>query len=185
MKGTRFRSLSPVVKYLIGFVCIAVVIGFALHFSSTGKLAAVAGSGAGGATERDTGAVAISQLTDLWIKEVTVAHNPQAIARLFCPDGNLVGTVSQVKRTGADIERYFDYFANLPGIKVVAKEYKISPVEDNVYVNTAFITWQWDGLEKPITARMTFLYRDNCIFQLHSSALPELNQDLLDVSNVT
>ena len=187
MAGTRFRNLSPIVKYLIGFVCIAVIIGFALHFSSIGNSAAVAGvsAGEGGGGGDDPGVVAISQLTDLWIKEVTVAHNPQAIARLFCPDGNLVGTVSQVKRTGTDIEKYFDYFANLPGIKVVAKEYKISPVEDNVYVNTAFITWQWDGLDKPITARMTFLYRDNCIFQLHSSALPELNQDLLDVSNVT
>jgi hypothetical protein len=186
MKGTRFRSLSPVAKYLIGFVCVAIVIGFALHFSSAGGGAGAGAGGAGaGASSNDPGIVAISQLTDLWIKEVTVAHNPQAIARLFCPDGNLVGTVSQVKRTGTDIERYFDYFANLPGIKVVAKEYKISPVENNVYVNTAFITWQWDGLDKPITARMTFLYRDNCIFQLHSSALPELNEDLLDVTGTS
>lgn len=28
---------------------------------------------------------------------------------------------------------------------------------------------------------MTFLYRDRCIFQLHSSVLPELNQSLLNI----
>jgi hypothetical protein len=66
----------------------------------------------------------------------------------------------------------------------VEKEYNISRVTSNVYLNTAFITWKWDGLDEPITARMTFLYRDTCIFQLHSSALPDLNEDLLEVSNL-
>ena len=27
-----------------------------------------------------------------------------------------------------------------------------------------------------------FIFRDNCIFQLHSSVLPELNEDLLYIS---
>jgi hypothetical protein len=124
----------------------------------------------------------IAKMTDLWIKEVTEKHNPEAISKLFCIDGNLVGTVSQIKRNGKDIKRYFDYFAKLPGIKVVSKEYNISKVVDNVYINTAFITWSWDGLEKPIVARMSFVYRNKCIFQLHSSALPELNKDLYKIS---
>jgi len=124
----------------------------------------------------------IAHLTDLWIQEVTEKHNPEAIGKLFCTDGNLVGTVSQIKRKGEDIKRYFDYFAKLPGIKVVSKKYNISKIVDNVYLNTAFITWSWDGLEKPITARMTFIYRNKCIFQLHSSALPELNKDLYKIS---
>ena len=126
----------------------------------------------------------IESLTDLWIKEVTLNHNPDAIQNLFCSDGNLVGTVSQVKRTGDDIGRYFDYFAKLDGIEVVSKKYNISRVTNDVYVNTAFITWNWDSLDAPITARMTFLYRGNCIFQLHSSALPDLNEDLKNISNM-
>lgn len=126
----------------------------------------------------------IEALTDLWIKEVTLNHDPVAIQDLFCSDGNLVGTVSQVKRTGDDIGRYFDYFAKLDGIEVVSKKYNISRVTNDVYVNTAFITWNWDSLDAPITARMTFLYRGNCIFQLHSSALPDLNEDLKDISNM-
>jgi hypothetical protein len=126
----------------------------------------------------------ITKLTDAWIKEVTVNHNPDAISKLFCSDGNLVGTVSQVKRRGQDIKKYFDYFAKLPGIQVINKKYNISKITSNVYLNTAFITWSWDGLEEPITARMTFIFRDKCIFQLHSSALPDLNKDLLKISQV-
>ena len=124
----------------------------------------------------------ISNLTDLWIQEVTEKNRPEAIGKLFCTDGNLIGTVSQIKRNGEDIKRYFDYFAKLPGIKVISKEYNISKVTNNVYINTAFITWSWDGLEKPIVARMSFVYRNKCIFQLHSSALPELNKDLYKIS---
>ena len=126
----------------------------------------------------------ISNLTDKWIKAVTVNKDPTEIYDLFCSDGNLVGTVSQKKRIGEDIKKYFNYFAKLPGLQVVEKEYNISRVTSNVYLNTAFITWKWDGLDEPITARMTFLYRDTCIFQLHSSALPDLNEDLLEVINL-
>jgi len=126
----------------------------------------------------------IANLTDLWIKKVTVEHDPTAISKLFCSDGNLVGTVSQIKRKGQDIRKYFDYFAKLPGIKVISKNYNISKVTSNVYLNTAFITWTWDGLDEPITARMTFLFRNKCIFQLHSSALPEMNKSLLEISNL-
>jgi len=124
----------------------------------------------------------IIKATDNWINAVTVKHDPAKIANLFCSDGNLVGTVSKIKRTGKDINLYFEYFANLPGIKVISKEYNISKVTSNVYINTAFITWVWDSLDQPIVARMTFVFRDNCIFQLHSSALPELNKNLLNIS---
>ena len=70
----------------------------------------------------------VEALTDVWIKEVTLNHDPTAIQALFCSDGNLVGTVSQVKRMGNDIGRYFDYFAKLDGIEVVSRRYNISRV---------------------------------------------------------
>ena len=124
----------------------------------------------------------ISILTDKWIYEVTVNHSPENIQTLFCKDGSLVGTVSKVIRTGYDIKFYFNYFAKIPGIKVLNKKYEIMKITNNVFLNTAFITWSWDGLEQPITARMTFIYRDKCIFQLHSSVLPEINKNLLNVS---
>ena len=72
--------------------------------------------------------------------------------------------------------------SKLPNIEVISKDYNISKVTDNVYINTAFVTWKWNGLSEPIVARMTFVYRNNCIFQLHSSALPDLNDDLYKIS---
>lgn len=119
----------------------------------------------------------ISDLTDEWINQVTVKHDPKAIANMFCSNGSLVGTVSQNIRTGAAIEDYFDYFAKLPDITVTNKDYTISRLSNNIMLNTAFITWTWDK-QKPLTARMSFLFKNNCIFQLHSSALPEKSKGL-------
>jgi hypothetical protein len=124
----------------------------------------------------------IIKATDNWIHAVTVNHDPKEISSLFCHDASLIGTVSQKKRRGYDIKKYFYYFSKLPGIKVLDKEYNVSKVTNGVFVNTAFITWFWKGLTKPVTARMTFVFRGTCIYQLHSSVLPELNQALLDVS---
>ena len=124
----------------------------------------------------------IEKLTDNWIEAVTIQNNPTKVAELFCSDGSLVGTVSKEIRTKENIKAYFNFFAKLPGIKVISRTYNISKISSNVYTNTAFITWNWDGLKEPIVARMTFIFRGNCIFQLHSSALPELNEDLLHIS---
>jgi len=126
----------------------------------------------------------ISNLTDKWIYEVTIINSPENIQTLFCKDGSLVGTVSKVIRTGEDIKFYFNYFSKLPGIKVVNKKYNIMKITNNVFLNTAFITWKWDSLKEPVTARMTFIYRDKCIFQLHSSVLPEINKNLVNVSGL-
>ena len=124
----------------------------------------------------------IENLTDRWINAVTVNNDPVEIANMFCSDGSLVGTVSKELRNYEQIKLYFKFFAKLPGIKVISRNYNISKITPNVYLNTAFISWIWDGLEEPIVARMTFIFRNNCIFQLHSSALPELNNYLLNIS---
>jgi hypothetical protein len=123
----------------------------------------------------------IINLTDNWIHQVTIQNDPTAIQKLFCKDGSLLGTVSQTKRMGEKIRQYFEYFAKLKGIQVVKKEYNISKVTNRVYLNTAFITWKWDAIDTPLTARMSFLYRDNCIFQLHSSQLPDANKGLKQI----
>jgi hypothetical protein len=126
----------------------------------------------------------IKNATDLWIQTVTLKNNPKKVSELFCHDGSLLGTVSRIKRTGRPaIKEYFEYFARKPGIKVLNAKYNISKVTDRVYINSAFVTWGWDGLYQPITARMTFVFRKNmsgnfCIFQLHSSALPDENENV-------
>jgi hypothetical protein len=120
--------------------------------------------------------------TDNWIKEVTINNDPEAVAKLFCKDGNLLGTVSRRIRTDADIKAYFNFFAKLPGIKVISKNYNITKVAPNVHINSALVQWYWNDLDKPIDTRMTFVFRHNLIFQLHSSVLPNINRRLVDIS---
>jgi hypothetical protein len=126
----------------------------------------------------------ISILTDEWINQVTIKNSPEGVSNMFCPDGKLIGTVSRVERKGLDIKKYFDLFAKKPGITVLDKKYNISRVAPGVFINTAFITWFWSGLNEPIVARMTFVFREKCLFQLHSSVLPEVNDELFDISNL-
>ena len=124
----------------------------------------------------------ISILTDKWCDAIVMHNDPIKVSSLFCNDAILIGTVSKTKRKNIDILRYFEYFAKLPNIKIVSKEYNISNVSSNVYINTAFIEWMWDGLQVPVIARMTFIYRGNCIYLLHSSAMPKLNSELVKIS---
>jgi len=126
----------------------------------------------------------IANLTDKWINIVTKKNDPKAVAKMFCRDGNLVATVSQIIRKGDNIRKYFDFFAKLPEIEVKDRKYSISKITPDVYVNTAFITWKWKGLDEPIVVRMTFVFRNKCIFQLHASALPELNESLKKISGL-
>jgi len=126
----------------------------------------------------------IANLTDKWINNVTKKNDPKTVAKMFCRDGNLVATVSQIIRKGDNIRKYFDFFAKLPEIEVKDRKYSISKITPDVYVNTAFITWKWKGLDEPIVVRMTFVFRNKCIFQLHASALPELNESLKKISGL-
>merc|ERR1712070_1007686 len=60
---------------------------------------------------------------------------------------------------------------------------------DDVYMGNANVKWMHGGLEAPLNARMTFIYRRDeghangwCIFELHSSSMPEINTDLKAIS---
>ena len=112
-----------------------------------------------------------SQLTDKWIKEVTINRNPRAVAKLFCKDLTLVATVSTKLRKGKQIEEYFNFFTNLPGIKVLNRKYNLSKIYNNYFINTALITWYWEGLDEPLVVRMSFIFKNDCIFQLHGVSI--------------
>lgn len=124
---------------------------------------------------------AAEQVTERFLAAVE-SGDPRAAAALFCPDAILLGTVSQIERRGRDIRKYFDYFAKLPNLHVVERTHEISDLEPDIFVDNALVTWSWDGLEKPLTARMSFTVRDGCIFELHSSELPQESEKLHKVS---
>ena len=140
----------------------------------------------------------VEDATAAWVRAVTVKNSPRLVTDQFCSDGILWGTVSKEIRGGAHgggnevggaIERYFDFFAKIPGIQVKKAEDNVARVTDDVYVNNANVKWMHGGLEAPLNARMTFIYRRDeghangwCIFELHSSSMPEMNTDLKAIS---
>lgn len=123
----------------------------------------------------------IKNLTDLWCAAVT-NQDVDGVMNLFDKNATLVGTVSQIIRRGIDIRLYFNYFCNLPNIKIVNRQDNIQKIDSNTCVNIAYVTWMWDGLKDPIVARMTFVYHNNMLVHLHSSKLPEVNSDLVKLS---
>ena len=135
----------------------------------------------------------VEDATTAWVRAVTKKNNPRLVADQFCSDGILWGTVSQTIRggneVGGDIEKYFDYFAKLPGLTVKKAEDNVAQVTGDVFVNNANVKWNSDAFDAPVNARMTFIYRRNkshangwCIFELHSSGMPDFNADLKAVS---
>ena len=112
-------------------------------------------------------------LTDKFCNSIT-NNNPKDVSNLFCKDAILLGTVSQkIRINNKLIKEYFEYFANLDGIKVLSKSYRIKKISSNVYVNNAIIKWNWNFSKKPITVRMTFIFKNDCIYLLHSSEIPK------------
>ena len=137
----------------------------------------------------------IANSTDKWIKTVENSANnvldPIDVTNLFCKDGILRGTVSRTIRKGyQEINQYFEYFARIPGLVVSDKDYNISKITNDVYVNNAKIAWSHDGITDPLDTRMTFIFRRSritgewCIYQLHSSELPEPNTNVKKINRV-
>lgn len=124
----------------------------------------------------------ISKLTDLWIKEVTLNHNSHEVSKLFCSDGTLIIQEAQYKNK--DIKAYFDYFVNLPKLQMISKQYNISMLAPNVFVNTAYIKWKWSGLYDSVNMKMIFVYNGRCIYKLNASKMPIMNNQLFQISNM-
>jgi len=124
----------------------------------------------------------ISKLTDSWIKEVAVNHDSGAAAKLFCSDGTLITRSMSYKDT--DIKSYLDYFVHLPGLRVISTQYNVSKLTPNVFINTAYIKWKWNGLYDPIHMRMVFVYNGSCIYKLNAQKMPEMNDQLFQISKM-
>ena len=120
----------------------------------------------------------IAKLTNTWVNAVTVKNNPVAVADLFCINASLFGSASKTYRTKDEIGQYFNFFAKIPGIRILDHKYNIQKVSDDVYINSVIAKIIWNDLDKPNTVRLSFVYKDNCIIHLHGSGLPEMNIDL-------
>lgn len=119
----------------------------------------------------------ISYLTDKWLDYIVKFRDPKSAANLFCRDGVLVATRSHQIRRGKSINEYFEWLSNIPN-KVVNREYNISKITDNVYLNNSLVTWFNKNKKIFVVTRMLFIFRNDCLFFIHSSFLPDKNQDL-------
>ena len=69
-------------------------------------------------------------------------------------------------------KKYFDYFAKLPEIKVINKIYNIR--EAKRLYKYCVCNMELERFEETSgRSRMTFVFRNKCIFQ-HSSVLPDI-----------
>lgn len=114
----------------------------------------------------------ITTLTDNWLDDIIVNKDLDKVYKQFCSDSTFIGNVTSIKKSGEDIKNYFDYFIKLPGLNIVKKKYNIMKISDNIYTNTAYITWTWDDINEPLNTKIILTFKNKCIYQIHSDALP-------------
>jgi len=134
----------------------------------------------------------VAETTDVWLDTVTSGDEEvvgETVA-LYAEDGILWGTVSeQVRDTPAEIQDYFEYFANLPDLSVSSYQGCVRTYDENFAINSGYynFTFSKDGETKEVPARYSFTYQKNDdnqweIIEHHSSALPEA-PDALEIVN--
>eukprot|EP00929_Paragymnodinium_shiwhaense_P075318 TRINITY_DN384_c0_g1_i1.p1 TRINITY_DN384_c0_g1~~TRINITY_DN384_c0_g1_i1.p1 ORF type:complete len:370 (-),score=64.83 TRINITY_DN384_c0_g1_i1:447-1556(-) len=143
-----------------------------------------------------------TKVTDAWMEAVVAHSSPAGVAALFCEDGVLVSTARPGIRwqtrsedgwgveepPGTTIESYFEWFAKLPDQNITNYHDNVVTIAENVWINNVWVNWTWDG-NPGLTARMTFILRRAsakkgiCIYELHSSQLPEKLEDPADFSS--
>lgn len=103
----------------------------------------------------------IKTITDNILKKITDGKNINDIINHFC------------KKDNENIREYFEYFTNIPGIKITNKTYNVMKISDEIYTNTAYVTWEWDNIAEPLNTKIILTFKGECIFQLFSDELPK------------
>ena len=68
-----------------------------------------------------------NELMEKMIFEI-VKKNPNKVTNMFCNGAKLITRTSKITKSGIHIEEYFNFFANLPNIKVLEKNYNIEKI---------------------------------------------------------
>ena len=115
----------------------------------------------------------IARLTNDFLDNLEY-NDIDACADSFCEDGSLYATVSPTLRKHCEILDYFVYFAPLV-VKAGNRHFKITQIANNVWLNAAYVTFTLGTTPTPttVTARMSFVFKGDCIYHLHSSGLPD------------
>ena len=121
-------------------------------------------------------------LTRVTKKNLDKTTQATLIDELFCENATLRGTVSQIirnKNSNPSIKDYFEaYFsrANIPGLRVLRRKFKVVKLNNNLYANYAYVKFNIDK-ETQVTAVMSFIWEKNIetkqwkILLLHSQPI--------------
>ena len=110
----------------------------------------------------------VDEATIAWMNTVTTSGDTSSqVTALYSDDAVLWGTVSEdVRFTHKDIQNYFDYFANIPGLTVKNGSFKsvvqILGKRRNIAISSGyyeFIKPDKHGGVTYIPARFTFVYK--------------------------
>lgn len=110
----------------------------------------------------------IIELTDKWLHNVSVEKNVENLYNMFYKKQNMI--TKKNNHEDHDLKKHLNFFINLPKIKILSKEYNISQVSENIYINTVYTKWTLRNKE-PIEFKIIFIFKNNYIFELHSSTI--------------
>jgi len=134
----------------------------------------------------------VDAATKKWIDIVTSpGDSSQSVLNLYADDAVFLGSVSEDVRVGPlDIKNYFDYFADIPGLRVKPGSFKsVVQIFGDFAISSGYYEFQYpkdNGKLNTVPARFTFAYRRRGdtweIVNHHSSKTPEQPEVLKPVA---
>ncbi|CAM9370058.1 unnamed protein product [Ectocarpus sp. 13 AM-2016] len=125
---------------------------------------------------------AVDAATRNWRDNVTANTEdaPKKTAAIYADDALFWGTVSeQVRNTPEHVYDYFDFFARMPKLSMVAYDPAPPRIHGDFAIHAGAYTFAWAGADGAMTetrARFTFAYRREngkwVMVEHHSSAMP-------------
>jgi|LakMenEpi03Aug12_release.lakeMendotaPanAssembly.Ray.scaffolds.fasta_scaffold884790_2 hypothetical protein len=109
----------------------------------------------------------IIKTTDKWF-ELLIKKDKDLLYDMFYKKNTIIVKLQDKETIKNNIKFFLDYFIKIPKIKILKKEYNISKISDNIYINTVFISWEINNsFNKNLNLKFIFIFKNNLIFELH------------------
>ena len=112
----------------------------------------------------------IIKITDEWF-DLLIKKDKNLLYNMFFKKNTII--VKLQKETKKNINYCLEYFIKIPKTKILKREYNISKVSDNVYINTVFTSWEIKNnlYNEILNLKIIFIFKNNLIFELHFSEI--------------
>lgn len=111
----------------------------------------------------------IIKITDKWFELlIKTDKDKDLLYDMFYKKNTIIVKLQDKETIKNNIKFFLDYFIKIPKIKILKKEYNISKISDNIYINTVFISWKINNsFNKNLNLKFIFIFKNNLIFELH------------------